>query len=163
MAKKRNAADNQITLTDQHGTEHVFEMLQFFEAGKKDFALVRPAKAKKDEATILRMMLGKDGELEGFRDPSEAEWKKAVAALESAVDCTCECGGECDEAECCGEHHETKKAAKSRKAPAKKAAAKKAAAKKTAKKPARKTAAAKKPAARKTGKKAARKSARKAA
>ena len=120
---KRAAQKPLITLTDEKGVDHDFEPLELFTVGKKNFALLQPAKSKKNEVAIFRFTTDKQGNPKAFAAPTEKEFEQAVKALETEVECGCGCcceeqgGCECDE-------------------PAKKKPAKK----KPAKKPARKAA-----------------------
>jgi uncharacterized protein YrzB (UPF0473 family) len=124
MAKR--ARQSLITLTDEKGVDHDFEPLELFTVGKKNFALLQPAKTKKNEVAIFKFTMDKQGNPKTFVAPSEKEFAEAVDALEGDVevegdDAACCCCCDCDEP-----------------AP-KKAAKKKPAAKKAAKKPAKKS------------------------
>ena len=123
MAKR--AQKTTITLTDSKGVDHDFEPLELFTVGKKNFALLQPAKTKKNEVAIFRFTMDKQGKPKTFAAPTEKEFEQAIDALESEVECGCGCCCE-DEADCCHEPEKkpAKKTAKAAKKPAKKAARK---------------------------------------
>ncbi|HEY3446596.1 MAG TPA: DUF1292 domain-containing protein [Myxococcales bacterium] len=125
MAKR--AQKTLITLTDEKGVDHDFEPLELFTAGKKNFALLQPAKTKKNEVAIFRFTMDKEGRPKTFVAPTEKEFELAIEALEADVECGC--GGGCcceEEADCCHEPEKkpAKKKATAAKKPAKKAARK---------------------------------------
>lgn len=150
-AKKQEQDLNLITLTDDDGADHEFELVELFNVGKKNYALLRPLASDDGTLTILKFSMDKDGAIQGFEDPTDAEFKAAVKELEShpeGEECECDCA-------CCEEPHVPAAPAKAAKKASTKVSAKTAAAKKpaakpaAAKKPAAKPAAAKKPAAKK--------------
>ncbi len=120
MAKR--ARRTLITLTDSKGVDHDFEPVELFTVGKKNFALLQPANAKKNEVAIFRFTLDKKGNAQTFTPPTEKEFDQALEALESEIECGCDCCCE-DEADCCHEPEKkpAKKAAKKATKPAKKA------------------------------------------
>ena len=125
---------NPITLTDEDGVEHDFELLELLNVGKKSFALMQPAKAKKNEVALFRFTTDQEGNPESFMPPTEKELEQAAEALGIEVDDDCgdDCCGGCD----CEQPAEKKKA-QSKKKPAAKASSSR---KTPAKKPARKAA-----------------------
>ena len=76
--------DNLITLTDDEGVDHEFEVLELFNVGQGKYALLHPVESTDDVATILKFTLTKDGnEIDEFLDPTDEEFDAAVAYLES--------------------------------------------------------------------------------
>jgi hypothetical protein len=121
MAKKSKPLAEFITLTDDRGAQHVFRPLEIFCVGAKNFAVLQSMKSPKNEATIFRFTLGRDGMPKGFAEPTPKEFDQAMQALGAQCDCGCGCGCESDE---CAE---PEKPARRKAAPRKKARAKKAA------------------------------------
>lgn len=120
MAKR--AHPTTITLTDSKGVDHDFEPVELFTVGKKNFALLKPAKSK-NEVVLFRFSMDKKGNPKTFELPTEKEVDQAMEVL-GAPECGCGCCCD-DEADLC--HKPEKKPAKKKKAarkPAKKAARK---------------------------------------
>ena len=85
-----------ITVVDDDGHEHVFELFTVLEVDGKEYAVLYPYSEEEvddedDEAIILRIEVDEDGE-ESLADiDDEAEWERVVAAWEALID---EDGGE---------------------------------------------------------------------
>ena len=120
MANKRTKHDNLISLTDSRGVDRQFEPLEIFSVGKKNFALLRPVKGPKNEATLLKFSVDREGLPRVFFEPTAKEFEAAARTLGARSDCACGC---CCDAEC--SPAAAGKPAARKKAPAKKAQAKK--------------------------------------
>lgn len=72
-----------ITLIDEEGTEHEFEVEAFLEVDEEKYAVLIPiAEEFQDEAVIMRFGLDEAGEEVLYDIESDDEWEKVVDAYD---------------------------------------------------------------------------------
>ena len=90
-----------IVLTDEEGNEYEFEVVQVLEVEGKKYAVLFPLNDEnidEDEAIIMRIETGEDGEDIIVDIEDDTEWEKVVAEWELFLDEDDECE-DCDEDE----------------------------------------------------------------
>ena len=79
-----------ITVVDDDGREHVFELFTVLEVDGKEYAVLYPVDEDEDddepEAIILRIETDEDGEETLVDIEDEEEWNRVVAAWEAILD-----------------------------------------------------------------------------
>jgi len=90
-----------IVLTDEEGNEYEFEVVQVLEVEGKQYAVLFPLAegAEEDEAVIMRIEQGEDGEDIIVDIEDDAEWDKVVAEWEQFLE-----EEECDDEDCDHDH-----------------------------------------------------------
>jgi uncharacterized protein YrzB (UPF0473 family) len=74
-----------ITLTDEEGGEHEFEVLEVLEVEQKTYAILQPVEGADEEAVILRMDKDeKDQDVLSYID-DDAEWDKVAEAYDTLL------------------------------------------------------------------------------
>ncbi len=73
-----------ITLIDEEGVEHEFEVEAFLEVDEEKYAVLIPQSDEfSDEAVIMRFGLDEDGEEVLFDIESDEEWERVADAYDS--------------------------------------------------------------------------------
>lgn len=74
-----------ITLTDEEGQEHEFEVLEVIELDAKTYTILQPLEGADEEAIILRLEKDADGNdsLVGIED--DEEWEKVAEAYDTLL------------------------------------------------------------------------------
>ncbi len=73
-----------ITLIDEEGVEHEFEVEAFLEVDEEKYAVLIPQSDEfSDEAVIMRFGLDDDGEEVLFDIESDEEWERVADAYDS--------------------------------------------------------------------------------
>jgi putative Holliday junction resolvase len=74
-----------ITLTDESGQEHEFEVLEILELESKTYTILQPLEGAEEEAIILRLEKDADGNdsLVGIED--DEEWEKVAEAYDTLL------------------------------------------------------------------------------
>lgn len=91
MGKGNEDLDNFITLTDEEGHEHVFELIDTLEVEGKEYAVVVPAGEEQDEfaeeeALIFRVEEDENGDSVFTEIEDDEEWDNVCQAWENMAD-----------------------------------------------------------------------------
>lgn len=91
MERDNDGLENLITLTDEEGHEHTFELIDTLEVEGKDYAIVVPAgededEYGEDEALIFRLEEDENGDSIFMEIEDDEEWDNVCHAWESMAD-----------------------------------------------------------------------------
>ncbi|MFD2169232.1 DUF1292 domain-containing protein [Tumebacillus lipolyticus] len=77
--------NQRITLTDEEGGEHEFEVLEMLEVEEQMYAILQPIDAQDEEAVILRLEKDQDGsDLLAYIE-DDAEWDRVAEAYDTLL------------------------------------------------------------------------------
>ncbi|ARU63553.1 hypothetical protein CBW65_22985 [Tumebacillus avium] len=74
-----------ITLTDEDGTEHEFDVLEMLEVDQKMYAILQPVDAQDEEAVILRVEKDDEGNDVLAYIEDDAEWDKVAEEYDTIL------------------------------------------------------------------------------
>ncbi|TCP54563.1 uncharacterized protein DUF1292 [Tumebacillus sp. BK434] len=74
-----------ITLTDEDGTEHEFDVLEMLEVDQKMYAILQPVDAQDEEAVILRVEKDDEGNDVLAYIEDDAEWDKVAEEYDTLL------------------------------------------------------------------------------
>ncbi len=77
--------DEVITLIDEDGTEHDFNVIDVIEVESSEYAILLPIEEESDEAVILKFAKDDDGNEILVDIESDEEWEKVADAWEEMV------------------------------------------------------------------------------
>ncbi|MEW6696396.1 MAG: DUF1292 domain-containing protein [Bacillota bacterium] len=77
--------DEVITLIDEDGTEHDFNVIDVIEVEGSEYAILLPVEEDSDEAVILKFANDEDGNEVLVDIESDEEWEKVADAWEEMV------------------------------------------------------------------------------
>lgn len=77
--------DEVITLIDEDGTEHDFNVIDVIEVEGSEYAILLPVEDDSDEAVILKFANDEDGNEILVDIESDEEWEKVADAWEEMV------------------------------------------------------------------------------
>ncbi len=78
-------ADDIVTLVDEDGGEHDFEVIDILEVDGKEYAILLPLEEGEGEAVILRIEAGEDGNEVLVDIEDDEEWEKVADAWEEKL------------------------------------------------------------------------------
>lgn len=78
-------SENIITLTDEDGGEHEFEVLEVLEVEEKTYAILQPTDTKDDEAIILRVEKDENDNEVLVNIEDDDEWDKVAEAYDTLL------------------------------------------------------------------------------
>ena len=78
-------ANQIITLTDDEGNEHEFEVLDLLEIDDKNYAILMTNGSEDGEASILRLEKDEDGNDILVTIEDDAEWEKVAEAYDTLL------------------------------------------------------------------------------
>jgi putative Holliday junction resolvase len=78
-------SDNIITLTDEDGGEHEFEVLEVLEVEQKAYAILQPTDTKDDEAIILRIEKDEGGNEVLVNIEDDDEWDRVAEMYDTLL------------------------------------------------------------------------------
>lgn len=78
-------ANQIITLTDDEGREHEFEVLDLLEIEEKNYAILMPADSEDGEASILRLEKDEDGNDILVTIEDDEEWEKVAETYDTLL------------------------------------------------------------------------------
>lgn len=84
-----------VTLVDPDGTKQTFEALEVFAVDGQPFSVLKAVGSDASELLVLKCAVDAKGTPTRFAEPTEAEFKAAVAVLEGGG-----CGCACDDEAC---------------------------------------------------------------
>ncbi|ASS74740.1 hypothetical protein CIG75_06970 [Tumebacillus algifaecis] len=74
-----------ITLTDEDGAEHEFDVLEMLEVDQKMYAILQPTDAQDEEAVILRVEKDEEGNDVLAYIEDDAEWDKVAEEYDTLL------------------------------------------------------------------------------
>ncbi|MGZ4032537.1 MAG: DUF1292 domain-containing protein [Tumebacillaceae bacterium] len=74
-----------ITLTDEEGSEHEFEVLEMLEVDQKTYTILQPLDAEDDEAIILRLDKDEEGNDVLSYIEDDEEWDKVAETYDTLL------------------------------------------------------------------------------
>lgn len=74
-----------LTLTDEEGAEHEFQVLDVIELEGKMYAILQPVGAEEDEAIILRVEQDPDGNEVLMSIDDDDEWDRVAEAYDTLL------------------------------------------------------------------------------
>lgn len=74
-----------ITLTDEEGSEHEFEVLEVLEVEEKTYTILQPLDAEDDEAIILRLDKDEEGNDVLSYIEDDAEWDRVAETYDTLL------------------------------------------------------------------------------
>jgi uncharacterized protein YrzB (UPF0473 family) len=77
--------NQRITLTDEDGGEHEFEVLELLEVEQKMYAILQPIDAQDEEAVILRLEKDEDGNDVLVYIEDDAEWDRVAEEYDTLL------------------------------------------------------------------------------
>lgn len=77
--------ENIITLTDEDGGEHEFEVLEVLEVDGRTYAILQPTDTQDDEAIILRIEEDADGNEVLVNIEDDEEWDKVAETYDTLL------------------------------------------------------------------------------
>ncbi|MCL5781198.1 hypothetical protein P378_05335 [Desulforamulus profundi] len=77
--------DEVITLIDEDGAEHDFNVIDVIEVEGSEYAILLPVEDESDEAVILKFVNDEDGNEILVEIESDEEWEKVADAWEEMV------------------------------------------------------------------------------
>jgi uncharacterized protein YrzB (UPF0473 family) len=74
-----------ITLTDEEGGEHEFEVLEVLEVEQKTYAILQPTDSQEDEAIILRIEKDDEGNDVLVNIDDDEEWERVAETYDTLL------------------------------------------------------------------------------
>lgn len=78
--------DNVVTLTDEEGNDHEFEVIDVIKVDASEYAILRPMDDEEDEAIILKVDSDEDGNEILMDIEDDDEWEKVADAWQESLD-----------------------------------------------------------------------------
>jgi len=79
--------DNIITLTDEEGVDHDFELIDIISLEDNEYAILQPVEDENDEAIILKIIKDAEGNPVEFVDiEDDEEWERVADTWEEMMD-----------------------------------------------------------------------------
>jgi len=81
--------DSKVVLLDEEGAEHEFEVLDIIEVDGSEYAILFPieeGEEESDEAIILKIGTGENGEEILYEIEDDEEWEKVADAYEEMME-----------------------------------------------------------------------------
>lgn len=77
--------ENIVTLTDEDGQDHEFEVIDVIKVDESEYAILRPLEEEEDEAIILKVSLDDDGNEILLDIEDDEEWEKVADAWQESL------------------------------------------------------------------------------
>ncbi|HEX3032452.1 MAG TPA: DUF1292 domain-containing protein [Bacillota bacterium] len=78
--------DNIVTLTDEDGQDHDFEVIDVIKVDEGEYAILRPMDDEEDEAIILKVDTDEDGNEILLDIEDDDEWEKVADAWQESLE-----------------------------------------------------------------------------
>lgn len=79
--------ENIVTLTDEDGVDHDFQLIDIITVEEADYAILQPVEDENDEAIILKIVKDDEGNPVEFVDiEDDEEWEKVADAWEEMLE-----------------------------------------------------------------------------
>lgn len=79
--------ENIVTLTDEDGVDHDFQLIDIITVDEADYAILQPVEDENDEAIILKIVKDEEGNPVEFVDiEDDEEWEKVADAWEEMLE-----------------------------------------------------------------------------